>query len=110
MQALKLVLLPTPPLPREIGVRVALGPTRGEVTATVLRETCVLVGLGMAIGIALALGTSRLIASWLYGLRPSDPLAIATAAGRTGEPLSPYWRMGRALPGSPFTFKWTGYV
>jgi predicted permease len=65
---------------REIGIRMALGATRGGVTAMVLRETCVLVVVGMAIGIALALGTSRLISAWLYGLRSTDPLTMATAA------------------------------
>jgi predicted permease len=65
---------------REIGIRMALGASRGQITQMVLRETCVLVGTGIAIGIFLALGASRLIATLLYGLRPTDPLTITIAA------------------------------
>jgi predicted permease len=65
---------------REIGIRMALGASRGEITAMVLRETLMLVGIGIAMGIALALGASRLISTLLYGLRPTDPLTIALAA------------------------------
>ena len=45
----------------------------------VLRETFLLVAMGIAMGIFVALGASRLIATLLYGLRPTDPLTIAAA-------------------------------
>ena len=57
---------------REIGVRMALGASRGEIVGMVVRETFVLVAIGLGIGVA-ALGASRLIASFLYGVTPSDP-------------------------------------
>jgi predicted permease len=57
---------------REIGVRVALGAQRKNVLWIVLRETLALVLFGIAIGIPSALAASRLIASMLFGLSPSD--------------------------------------
>jgi len=46
----------------------------------VLSETFTLVGIGIVIGIVLALGASRLISTWLYGLKPTDPLTLTMAA------------------------------
>jgi ABC-type antimicrobial peptide transport system permease subunit len=65
---------------REIGIRVALGASPGQIAAMILRETIALVGVGIAIGIVLALGGSRLISTLLYGLKPTDPLTIAMTA------------------------------
>jgi ABC-type antimicrobial peptide transport system permease subunit len=64
---------------REIGVRMALGASRGEIAEMVLRETFVLAGIGITIGIVVALGATRLISAMLYGLKPDDPLTIAVA-------------------------------
>jgi predicted permease len=58
---------------REIGIRMALGASRREIAQMVMRETFALLGVGIAIGIAAALGASRLIASLLYGVAPTDP-------------------------------------
>lgn len=63
----------------EIGIRMALGAQPGTVLAMVLRETLVLVGLGLAIGLPAALGLTRLVASRLFGLKPYDPVTIAVA-------------------------------
>jgi len=65
---------------REIGIRMALGANRGEILAMVLRETVVLLAIGIVVGIALALEASRLIATLLFGLKPTDPLTITVAA------------------------------
>jgi ABC-type antimicrobial peptide transport system permease subunit len=64
----------------EIGIRMTLGASRGGITSMVLRETCVLVGIGIVLGVALALGASRFVSSLLYGLKPTDPLTLAIAA------------------------------
>jgi len=64
---------------REIGIRMALGAARGKILGMVLRETLVLVAIGIAIGILAAVAASRLIATLLYRLRPTDPLTIAVA-------------------------------
>src|SRR6266850_2324414 len=63
----------------EIGIRMALGAQRGGVVRMVLREVFVLVAGGLAIGIAAALGTSRFVASFLYGMKANDPLTLALA-------------------------------
>jgi predicted permease len=60
----------------EIGVRMALGAQPRQILEMVLRETLWLVSLGVAIGIPIAMGASRLIRSELYGLRATDPLTI----------------------------------
>jgi predicted permease len=57
---------------REIGIRVALGAQRESVLWIVLRETLVLALIGIAIGIPSALAATRLIATMLFGLSPSD--------------------------------------
>ena len=57
---------------REIGVRMALGATRGSVAQLVLRKGSILVGGGLAIGLVLALATGRLIKSFLYEVQPLD--------------------------------------
>ena len=60
----------------EIGVRMALGAQRGVIGRMVLREVCVLVLLGVVIGVPVAWGLSRVIASQLFGLSPHDPLTL----------------------------------
>ena len=63
----------------EIGIRMALGAQRGEVVRMVLREVLALAGVGLAIGMAAALGASKFVTSFLYGMKPNDPLALAAA-------------------------------
>ena len=63
----------------EIGIRMALGAQRGGVVRMVLREVLVLVAGGLAIGVAAALGTSRFVASLLYGMNANDSLTFALA-------------------------------
>ncbi len=63
----------------EIGLRMALGAGRGVVIWMVLREVCVLAAVGLAIGVPTALGTSRLIESFLFDMQPNDPRALALA-------------------------------
>jgi predicted permease len=63
----------------EIGIRMALGAQRRDVVSLVLRETMLLVVIGVIIGLSAALATTRLISSLLYGLTPNDPLNIALA-------------------------------
>jgi predicted permease len=65
----------------EIGLRVALGATPLSVVRRVLRETMVLVTIGVAIGIPAALASSRLLQSFLFGLTPRDPATFVTCAG-----------------------------
>ena len=60
----------------EIGIRMALGAQRGGVVRMVLREVMALVAVGLLVGVAAALATSKFVASFLYGVTPNDPLAI----------------------------------
>jgi ABC-type antimicrobial peptide transport system permease subunit len=63
----------------EIGIRMALGAQQRDVLWMVLREILLLIAVGIAIGIPVALAASRLIASQLYGVKPADPLTILVA-------------------------------
>jgi len=62
---------------REIGVRMALGAQQGDVVQLVLREGMLLVGVGLAIGVPLALASSPVLHNFLFGLRSTDPLSLA---------------------------------
>jgi predicted permease len=64
----------------EIGLRMALGATRGDVIRIVLNDSARLVVTGIVIGVPAALSATRLIATWLFGVGSSDPLTIAGAA------------------------------
>jgi predicted permease len=61
---------------REIGVRMALGARRGDVMELVLHEGMLLVAIGILIGIPLALASTRLLHSFLFGLKSTDPLSL----------------------------------
>jgi predicted permease len=64
----------------EIGVRMALGARRGNVVALVAREGALLVGLGVALGVAGALAATRALGAVLFGVSPHDPTTLAGAA------------------------------
>ncbi len=63
----------------EFGVRLALGANRRHVTWLVLRETLFLVSLGLAIGLAVAAGVNRFVASFLFDLKPYDAASLGSA-------------------------------
>jgi predicted permease len=63
----------------EIGLRMALGANRGNVVGLVLRGASFQVGLGLAIGVPVALLGGHFMASQLYGVRTYDPLTMAAA-------------------------------
>jgi predicted permease len=64
---------------RELGIRLALGAQVPHVLRMVFRDGLLLAGGGIVIGLLLALGLSRLLATWLYGVSPYDPLAFTVA-------------------------------
>jgi predicted permease len=63
----------------EIGVRTALGAEPSSILRLILLDSFSLITTGVAIGLPLAFGTSRLISSMLFGLSPSDPVSILVA-------------------------------
>ncbi|MGA3190118.1 MAG: ADOP family duplicated permease, partial [Bryobacteraceae bacterium] len=63
----------------EIGIRMALGARRGTVVKMILRQVFALAAMGLIIGIPAALGASKLVSSFLFGIKPNDPLAITAA-------------------------------
>jgi predicted permease len=65
----------------EIGIRMALGADRGNVVGLVLRGMSVRVGVGLVLGIPLAIGAGRLLGSQLYGVVSWDPVALGVSAG-----------------------------
>ena len=60
----------------EIGVRLALGAQRGDISRPILREALLLAAVGLAIGVPAALALAQLIKSQLYGVSPTDPLTL----------------------------------
>jgi predicted permease len=65
---------------REIGIRVALGATRGNVLRTVLFQGAKMTALGIVIGLVLSVAVTRLLATLLFGVTATDPLTLAGVA------------------------------
>ncbi len=65
----------------EIGIRMALGAGRGRVIGMILRETGLMIVIGVVAGVLATFGITRLIAARLYGVSAMDPLTIAAAVG-----------------------------
>lgn len=87
----------------EIGVRIALGATRGRVIGLVLREAIVLLAGGLAIGLGLAAWAGQAAASLIYGMKPRDPITLASAvvllsAVALLASYAPAWRASRLQP------------
>jgi ABC-type antimicrobial peptide transport system permease subunit len=63
----------------EIGLRMALGAGRGDVTRMVLRETLVLMAAGFALGVPVAMAAARWTAASLVGVSAGDPVTMTGA-------------------------------
>jgi putative ABC transport system permease protein len=68
----------------ELGVRMALGAPRRHVLGLMLTMGGRLVAVGLAIGLAASLASTRLLRSQLYGVQPADPVAYGAVAGLLG--------------------------
>jgi predicted permease len=87
----------------EIGIRMALGATRGAIIRLVLERVSILVGIGIIAGLALGAWASRFVTTLLYGLEPGDPAtlissAVALAAIGTVAGWFPAYRASRLDP------------
>ena len=88
---------------REIGVRMALGATSGRVMWAVFRDGGAMVATGAIVGVTLAALSSRLIATFLFGVDPLDPLTfLGVPVVILGTALvaaaAPAWRASRIDP------------
>jgi ABC-type antimicrobial peptide transport system permease subunit len=87
----------------EMGIRVALGASRGEVVGMVLREGMALAGLGIVLGVLAALAFSRILAGLLFGISGTDALTFVgvTAAVAGVSLLASYLPARRATGVNP---------
>ena len=88
---------------REMGIRIALGAQSGQVRWLVVRHGAVLTGLGLGIGAAAALVSTRAMQGLLYGITPADPATfVAVGAILLATSLAACWlpavRASRADP------------
>jgi len=88
---------------REIGVRSALGASRGDILALVIREGMTLTGLGAALGLGTAVFATRVLVSLLFGVPRLDPITYLGVAALLGGVstvacLIPAWRAMRVDP------------
>jgi predicted permease len=87
----------------EIGLRMALGAERSRLIWMVLREVCVLTGIGLAIGLAGAVATTKFVKSFLFEMQPNDPWSIVSAVAvmvvaAIAAGYGPAWRASRMDP------------
>jgi len=89
----------------EIGVRMALGASRAQVTRLVVGEGLRLCGLGVLLGLAGSVPLTRLLGGVLFGVGPSDPVALASASAALVlvAVLACYIPARRALSVDPMT-------
>jgi ABC-type antimicrobial peptide transport system permease subunit len=88
---------------REIGIRVAIGATRRSIVALVTKQGLVMVSIGLAAGLAGALGLNRLLASLLFGMEPTDPSTLVAVTSTIAMVATlacglPAWRASRLDP------------
>jgi predicted permease len=65
---------------REIGIRLALGADGGRIVRTIVGEGLATTMTGVGVGLVLALGATRVLASLLFGVSPRDPVVLAVTA------------------------------
>ena len=92
---------------REIGVRMALGATAARVIWLVVRDAGWMIASGALIGIVLAGFSGRLVATFLYGVDPLDPLTFVSVPlvillTATVAAAAPAWRACRINPVDAF--------
>jgi ABC-type antimicrobial peptide transport system permease subunit len=65
---------------REIGIRMALGASRGSIQGMILRRASLLTIVGLAVGLPASLAVGRLLRAFLYGVEPTDGLTYFAVA------------------------------
>jgi ABC-type antimicrobial peptide transport system permease subunit len=87
----------------EIGVRMALGALRSRIVWMVLREVLAVAAAGVIVGLGAAWATTRLVESYLFGLKQHDPGVLAAAVfvlilAAVAAGSAPAWRAARIDP------------
>jgi putative ABC transport system permease protein len=88
---------------REIGIRMAVGAEPRDIWKMVVGQNLMLVGIGIAFGLAGAFALTRLLQGLLFGVRPSDPSTLAVVAGALAlaaltASILPAWRAAKVDP------------
>jgi ABC-type antimicrobial peptide transport system permease subunit len=88
---------------REIGIRMALGAEQSSVLTQVMKQGLVLTTVGIVVGLAGAFALNRLIASLLFGVRPTDPATLVAVVATITSVAAvacwfPAWRASRLDP------------
>ena len=88
---------------REIGVRAALGASRGDIVSLILRDGMRLTAIGIAIGLFGGIAATQSIATLLYGTSPLDPIAwigvaVMLAGVSAAACCAPAWRASQVDP------------
>lgn len=65
---------------REIGIRLALGAQRGELKRMFVRHALLLASVGLAVGLVVSAGLTRVMSTMLFGVSPLDPATYALGA------------------------------
>ncbi|MEO8372794.1 MAG: FtsX-like permease family protein, partial [Candidatus Solibacter sp.] len=95
---------------REFGIRMALGASAGDVVSMVIRHGVRLAAIGLTIGIAGALVLTRLMATMLYGVKPTDPLvfgavSVALMLVALAASIVPSVRISRIRPANALRYE-----
>ncbi|MFN8573045.1 MAG: ABC transporter permease [Gemmatimonadaceae bacterium] len=88
---------------QELGIRMALGATRGSIQRMILKQSLMVAIAGVAIGVGAALVTNRALEALLYGVSPTDPRVLLTVVAlltliAVVAALLPTWRAGHIEP------------
>jgi predicted lysophospholipase L1 biosynthesis ABC-type transport system permease subunit len=88
---------------REIGIRMSLGADRANVLAQIMKQGLLLTGIGVVAGVAGALGLNRLLATLLFGVRPTDATTLVAVTATIVSVAAiacalPAWRASRLDP------------